>query len=277
MQWRWVTFLCIWLASLVGVLSLNQPFSLGIASPFKVFVRPVGTGINEYQRRDQVTWALPKDALTNSLTACTSSCPKLLLGALYYLEHVRSRASATRLMCSGPGPTSEFVTKTTSEKAAAVKEPPTFFGGAGQEPGTINKHTNSSFKNTMEDFLRRTDRFKVLEYGDGHCGIRSFERQRRASSLDTNVGTSMHFKNELTEKKIIQEGRHILERAINKHRVALQTLLGPFGTTQGEIQERINVHQQSALMTSCDPEFYVGGDNSIDLIAWSMYMKKKKI
>jgi hypothetical protein len=160
MQWRWVTFLCIWLASLVDVLSLNQPFSLGIASPFKVFVRPVGTGINEYQRRDQVTWALPKDALTNSLTACTSSCTtctssclKLLLGALYYLEHVRSRASATRLMCLGPGPTSEFLTKTTSEKAAAVKEPPTFFGGADQEPDIINKHTKSSFNNTMEDFL----------------------------------------------------------------------------------------------------------------------------
>ena len=26
-------------------------------------------------------------------------------------------------------------------------------------------------------------------------------------------------------------------------------------------------------MTSCDPEFYVGGDNSIDLIAWSMDVK----
>ena len=65
----------------------------------------MSTRINEYQRT--------KDAHMNSLTACTSNCLKLLsgeillgallLGALYYLEHVRSFISATRLMCSGPG------------------------------------------------------------------------------------------------------------------------------------------------------------------------------
>ena len=81
----------------------------------------VSTKINEYQRRDQLTWTLPKDALTNShtiaslliprpnrcvqmscgtvstrineyqrtknahtnpLVACTSNCPNLLLGVI---------------------------------------------------------------------------------------------------------------------------------------------------------------------------------------------------
>jgi hypothetical protein len=48
------------------------------------------------------------------------------------------------------------------------------------------------------------------------------------------------------------------------HRVAFEELLSPFDLTLEIIQERIDLHRESALKESCESKFYVGGRKSID-------------
>ena len=86
---------------------------------------------------------------------------------------------------------------------AGGKEPPTLFGEADQERGNINCPTTSSFKNTKEDFFESHRPYESKIIRLGHCGIRSFERQRRASTLRTNFGDKLHFGNKVIEGKII--------------------------------------------------------------------------
>ena len=76
------------------------------------------------------------------------------------------------------------------------------------------------FKSTFDSFLSRTNRVYVKERSDGHCGIRSLERQRRcAIDLKSNIGANMDFEN---SRDVIREGRLNLSDAILRNERALR-------------------------------------------------------
>ena len=98
------------------------------------------------------------------------------------------------------------------------------------------------FPEQLKDFLFRCGRIKVVECGDGHCGIRCFVRHGNqaignemhavnqshvsgaAGNLNQAIGNEMHDFNQ----SHVSGGRRALAEVLLKHEDKLMKLLSPF-------------------------------------------------
>ena len=51
-------------------------------------------------------------------------------------------------------------------------------------------------------------------------------------------------------------------------------LLSPFGLKAADVQARATLHLSCADMIHCDSDFYVGGWNCIDFVAWAIELQQ---
>ena len=137
--------------------------------------------------------------------------------------------------------------------------------------------STSQYGSLIKSFCQRTNRKRVQESGDGHCGVRSLWRQ-----FDAATGK----KTASINSEHIRSGREKLATALRTHSKSIITVLkqiygGTGGITSHEIEERAKLHRICDAASVCDSTYYVGGFHAVDLIAWAMetgravYMIKK--
>jgi hypothetical protein len=139
---------------------------------------------------------------------------------------------------------------------------PTFFGGGLQ---SSNVADSKKFKETLDSFLIRSQRMRIRELGDGHCGIRSLFRQ-----LHPDVGTDPHG---ITAANL-REGRQQLAEALLNNCAGIVHILRYFGTTVADVSARANLHSECNTNKDCDSKYWVGGTSGIDFIAWAMHTQR---
>ena len=130
---------------------------------------------------------------------------KVLCGSLYYRSHQRSRACSTPSTFSCCSTTSAFfvhnddsladLSSSSNKSFAALRAsssiPYISDGGRGRRKkqakrGSVDE-PSAEFQEQLQCFLSRSGRIKVLECGDGHCGIRCFVRHGNQA-----IGNEMH-------------------------------------------------------------------------------------
>ena len=145
-----------------------------------------------------------------------------------------------------------------SSKTQSELKPRSIFGGG--PPKKMRKtEIRAEFERALYAFLVRGHHERIKEHGDGHCGARSMARQ----AVGVHLKKGMH---DATWQHIF-EARNDIARALENQKVDLVQLLGAFGVTSDGVEARANLHKECAAWESCNPDFYVGGDNSIDFIA----------
>ena len=105
-------------------------------------------------------------------------------------------------------------------------------------------------ENTLHSFCERTQRKRVEEIGDGHCGIRCFWRQFN------KVGTAS------IDSGDIRNGRDKLASALQTNSSSIVNLLmqiygGDGGITLDEIEDRAKLHERCDANSICDSSYYV--------------------
>ena len=131
---------------------------------------------------------------------------KVLCGSLYYRSHQRSRACSTPSTFSCCSTTPAFsvhnddsladLSSSSNKSFAALRAsssiPYISGGGGGRQAkrASVNEPP-PEFPEQLKDFLFRSGRIKVVECGDGHCGIRCFVRHGNQA-----IGNEMHAANQ---------------------------------------------------------------------------------
>ena len=149
--------------------------------------------------------------------------------------------------------------------------------GGGSTRKQQRAASTSQYGSLIKSFCQRTNRKRVQESGDGHCGVRSLWRQ-----FDAATGK----KTASINSEHIRSGREKLATALRTHSKSIITVLkqkygGTGGITSHEIEERAKLHRICDAASVCDSTYYVGGFHAVDLIAWAMetgravYMIKK--
>ena len=214
---------------------------------------------------------LDSDDAGSDCSDCVSrkaGASKVLCGSLYYRSHQRSRACSTpsTFSCCSTTPsfsvhnddsladlssTSNMSFAALPAKLRAASSIPYISGGGGGRRKKQAKRGNvdepsAEFQEQLQCFLSRSGRIKVVECGDGHCGIRCFVRHGNQA-----IGNEMHAANQ----SHVSGGRRALAEILLKHEGALIKLLSPFGLEAAEVQTRATLHLSCADMIHCAKTF----------------------
>ena len=153
------------------------------------------------------------------------------------------------------------------EQRYAMYEPKIIRGGGGDVGGgqdsSVEHHRDSMrvsrFKEAFVAFMKRTSRILVDNPTDGHCGIHCLQEFMRPFSVMPSY------------LRTISKGRSEMAQAlINNHDSLLECSF--YSASSEEIYLRSGLHEVAMDGEPCDRISWV---ETIDLIAWSLEIKKK--
>ena len=216
------------------------------------------------------------------------------IGSLYFLNHNRGCACATRSRSCGTSHVGRLIVETATkvfrnawhtkqtyactsgmenapvdawmlEQRYSMYAPKSIRGGGGSDRfgthGVKNRDFKSvsTFKEVFVAFMNRTSRILIGNPGDGHCGIHCLQQFLRPFGAMPSY------------RRTITKGRSEMAQALrNNHDSLLECSY--YSSTSADIYLRAGIHEVAMDGEPCTGTYWV---ENIDLIAWSLETKKR--